>query len=129
MPMTDQNKAKAKHNIDSMNPIDQTNLWSGLNEGIKLFGEDTDTGRAPAIMLLTDGCPNHMEPAQGYVPKLRNKKKMPATIHTFGFGYQLRSGLLKSLAEFGSGNYSFIPDAGMIVSFFVGRLGSDMMEN
>jgi hypothetical protein len=41
---------------------------------------------------------------------------LPATIHTFGFGYELRSGLLKSVAEVGGGNYAFIPDAGMIVS-------------
>lgn len=43
-------------------------------------------------------------------------EQLPASIHTFGFGYNLRSGLLKSIAEFGGGNYSFIPDAGMIVS-------------
>lgn len=43
-------------------------------------------------------------------------EQLPATIHTFGFGYNLRSGLLKSIAEFGNGDYSFIPDAGMIVS-------------
>lgn len=43
----------------------------------------------------------------------------PATIHTFGFGYQLRSGLLKSIAEIGNGNYAFIPDAGMLGTVFV----------
>jgi hypothetical protein len=40
---------------------------------------------------------------------------LPATINTFGFGYEIRSGLLKSIAEAGNGNYAFIPDAGMIV--------------
>lgn len=40
------------------------------------------------------------------------------TIHTFGFGYNLRSGLLKSIAEIGGGNYGFIPDAGMIGTVF-----------
>lgn len=43
---------------------------------------------------------------------------LPATIHTFGFGYNLRSGLLKSIAEIGGGNYGFIPDAGMIGTVF-----------
>ncbi|KAG6013230.1 hypothetical protein E4U43_007424 [Claviceps pusilla] len=46
-------------------------------------------------------------------------RPLPATLHTFGFGYRLRSGLLKSLAEFGHGNYAFIPDAGMIGTVFV----------
>lgn len=58
-------------------------------------------------------------PPAGYIPKLRAKLPLPATIHTFGFGYQLRSGLLKYIAEIGSGNYSFIPDAGMIGTVFV----------
>lgn len=44
---------------------------------------------------------------------------LPAALHTFGFGYGLRSGLLKSLAEYGHGNYAFIPDAGMIGTVFV----------
>jgi hypothetical protein len=53
-------------------------------------------------------------PLQGYVPKIR-QYNLPATLHTFGFGYSLKSGLLKSIAEIGNGNYAFIPDAGMIV--------------
>lgn len=58
-------------------------------------------------------------PPAGYIPKLRSMPPLPASIHTFGFGYSLRSGLLKSLAEFGGGNYAFIPDAGMIGTVFV----------
>jgi hypothetical protein len=46
-------------------------------------------------------------------------EQLPATLHTFGFGYSLRSGLLKSIAEIGGGNYAFIPDAGMIGTVFV----------
>lgn len=58
-------------------------------------------------------------PAAGFVPKLRAMGQLPASIHTFGFGYHLRSGLLKSIAEIGGGNYAFIPDAGMIGTVFV----------
>jgi hypothetical protein len=58
-------------------------------------------------------------PAAGFVPKIRGMSPLPASIHTFGFGYSLRSGLLKSIAEIGGGNYAFIPDAGMIGTVFV----------
>ncbi|KAJ0326853.1 hypothetical protein COL5a_006402 [Colletotrichum fioriniae] len=51
--------------------------------------------------------------------KLLKDERLPASIHTFGFGYNLRSGLLKSIAEEGGGNYSFIPDSGMIGTVFV----------
>ncbi|KAJ0158915.1 hypothetical protein CTA2_10646 [Colletotrichum tanaceti] len=120
-PMSRRNKALAEKNISGMRPIDATNLWHGLLEGIKLFnaGGEVNTGRVPAVMVLTDGMPNHMCPVQGYVPKLRGMEQLPASIHTFGFGYSLRSGLLKSIAEIGGGNYSFIPDAGMIGTVFV----------
>ncbi|KAK1573544.1 von Willebrand factor type A domain-containing protein [Colletotrichum navitas] len=120
-PMNAKNKALAEKNINSMRPIDATNLWHGLLEGIRLFntGGEMNMGRVPAMMVLTDGMPNHMCPIQGYVPKLRGMEQLPASIHTFGFGYSLRSGLLKSIAEIGGGNYSFIPDAGMIGTVFV----------
>lgn len=69
-------------------------------------------------MQTNSGMPNHMCPSQGYVPKLRpilqqQKDRLPM-IHTFGFGYHIRSGLLQAIAEVGGGTYSFIPDAGMI---------------
>ncbi len=58
-------------------------------------------------------------PPQGYVAALRGRMPLPTTIHTFGFGYALRSGLLKSIAEAGGGNYAFIPDSGMVGTVFV----------
>lgn len=116
MSMTTLNKKKTERNLGGMQPSSATNLWGGIVEGLKLF--DGQSGRMPALMVLTDGMPNHMCPVQGYVAKLRAMEKLPAAIHTFGFGYSLRSGLLKSVAEIGGGGYSFIPDAGMIVGFF-----------
>ncbi|KAK5995256.1 hypothetical protein PT974_03655 [Cladobotryum mycophilum] len=100
-PMTLDKKEQARKRIKALRPIDSTNLWHGILDGVKLFDKG-QSERVPAIMVLTDGMPNHM-----------------SSIHTFGFGYSLRSGLLKSLAEFSGGNYAFIPDAGMIGTVFV----------
>lgn len=65
--------------------------------------------------VLTDGMPNCQCPPQGYVPKMLQMGPLPAAIHTFGFGYSLRSGLLKSIADVGGGSYSYIPDSSMLV--------------
>ncbi|UNI22752.1 hypothetical protein JDV02_008613 [Purpureocillium takamizusanense] len=119
VPMNDASKAKTKDNIKSLIPQDATNLWHGIRDAIQVFKDGGRSSRVPAMMVLTDGMPNHMCPPAGYIPKLRSMSELPATIHTFGFGYSLRSGLLKSLAEFGNGNYAFIPDAGMIGTVFV----------
>ncbi|KAM0226466.1 hypothetical protein ACHAQD_000388 [Fusarium lateritium] len=119
LPMNKDNKDLSLKNIKSMTPQDATNLWHGMTEGIKVFKDGESSTNVPAIMILTDGMPNHMNPAAGFVPKIRAMGPLPASIHTFGFGYSLRSGLLKSIAEIGGGNYAFIPDAGMIGTVFV----------
>ncbi|KAL2198110.1 hint-domain-containing protein [Corynascus similis CBS 632.67] len=117
-PMTDENKDTTRKKIKSMNVESLTNLWSGIRDGLELFEADS-RGRVPALLVLTDGIPNHRCPPKGYIPKLKTMTPLPATIHTFGFGYNLRSGLLKSIAEVGGGNYSFIPDAGMVGTVFI----------
>ncbi|KAH8757951.1 U-box domain-containing protein [Diaporthe sp. PMI_573] len=99
--MTDPNKETAKAKIEAMGLESCTNLWHGLRDGIKLFKNEANTGRVPAVMVLTDGDPNHMCPQQGYVPALKAMGGIVPSVHTFG------------------GNYAFIPDAGMIGTVFV----------
>ncbi|GAB1316142.1 Inter-alpha-trypsin inhibitor heavy chain H3 [Madurella fahalii] len=120
-PMTASNKAKTLEKIEGMRPAHSTNLWHGIRDGVNLFntGEEDRSARIPALLVLTDGIPNFSCPPRGYVNMLRTMEPLPATIHTFGFGYNLRSGLLKSIAEIGGGNYSFIPDASMIGTVFI----------
>ena len=111
-------------------------MWAGLRKGLMQFkeapkkGEGKGADTVPALFLLTDGMPNFMCPIEGYVPALRPLLKkagealpiMP-TVHTIGFGYEIRSGLLQGIAEAAGGNYAFIPDSGMIgESFFFSPL-------
>ncbi|VUC37867.1 unnamed protein product [Clonostachys rosea] len=117
--MTDTNKDLARKKVKEIESRDATNLWHGMLDGIRVLRQGMPSNRVPALMILTDGKPNHMCPEQGYIPKLRSMPPLPASVHTFGFGYSLESGLLKSIAEFGGGNYAFIPDAGMIGTVFV----------
>ncbi|KAH8885410.1 hypothetical protein GQ53DRAFT_728852 [Thozetella sp. PMI_491] len=119
--MTKSNKSLAQKKIQQMIPSGMTNLWGGITEALALFNaEDVmDSTNVPAILVLTDGQPNHMQPQPGYIPKLRKLQPFRPAIHTFGFGYKLRSGLLKSISELTGGNYSFISDAGMIGTVFV----------
>ncbi|KAG5966055.1 hypothetical protein E4U57_003156 [Claviceps arundinis] len=117
--MNEGNKKTARAKIKGLRSSGSTNLWHGIQNGIRVFDESLDNGNVRAMMVLTDGMPNHGCPQQGFIPKLKAMQPLPATLDTFGFGYGVRSGLLKSLAEFGHGNYAFIPDAGMIGTVFV----------
>ncbi|KIW22608.1 uncharacterized protein PV07_10889 [Cladophialophora immunda] len=119
-------KKAAWRRIEKLRDEACTNLWAGIRTGLNLFSKAPLVDNVQGLYVLTDGMPNHLCPKQGYVAKLspmlesaaRERPVIP-TIHTFGFGYQIRSGLMQSIAEVGGGNYAFIPDAGMIGTVFV----------
>lgn len=124
--------AKAKKGtwtrIENLREEGCTNLWAGIKTGLHLFQNAQLNGNVQGLYVLTDGQPNHMCPQKGYVNTLRPMLEKTAqasegacvpTIHTFGFGYSIRSDLMSSIAEVGNGSYAFIPDAGMIGTVFV----------
>ncbi|EXJ88576.1 hypothetical protein A1O1_05506 [Capronia coronata CBS 617.96] len=124
--MTPQGKQTAWKRIDGLQTESCTNLWAGIRCGLEVFEQTKSMGNIQGLFVLTDGMPNHMCPQQGYVAKLEpmlsklaEEKACTPTIHTFGFGYSLKPGLMPSIAEVGNGAYSFIPDAGMIGTVFV----------
>ncbi|RMZ80101.1 hypothetical protein DV737_g3181, partial [Chaetothyriales sp. CBS 132003] len=130
IPMSDHNKKKTDNRIGGLQALGITNLWAGIRLGLQLFENTEFASNVQGLFVLTDGLPNHMCPRQGYVNKMkpmladmaRAKARAGATmptIHTFGFGYDIRSDLMQSIAEIGNGNYAFIPDAGMIGTVFV----------
>jgi hypothetical protein len=112
-------KAAALAAIANLRPEDQTNLWDGLVTALDMMKTST---RLSHIMLLTDGQPN-VVPPRGHIPMLQRYKDsnrgLPASIHTFGFGYSLDSALLNDLSVLGNGSYAFIPDSGMVGTAFV----------
>ncbi|EFR00125.1 U-box domain-containing protein [Nannizzia gypsea CBS 118893] len=124
--MNKENKSMVLRAINKLYGTSSTNLWHGIKEGLKVLTATPVRENVQSLLVLTDGAPNHMCPAQGYVPKLRqtlldhrNSTGSLPLIHTFGFGYYLRSPLLQSIAEIGGGIFAFIPDAGMIGTVFV----------
>lgn len=51
--------------------------------------------------------------------KEKSGGRLPCSVNTFGFGYELDSELLHELARLGSASYAFIPDAGFVGTVFV----------
>ncbi|KAK5344203.1 hypothetical protein LTR61_012024, partial [Exophiala xenobiotica] len=124
--MSSAEKKATWQRIEKLHDEASTNLWAGIRTGLDLFSKNPLVDNVQGLYLLTDGMPNHMCPPQGYVAKLRpmlhsvaRERFTVPTIHTFGFGYQIRSELMQSIAEVGGGSYAFIPDAGMIATAFV----------
>lgn len=128
--MTSESRESIITKVQSLEGNGATNLWAGLRKGYQMMStaglrstEKCDSQALSAIYLLTDGLPNVMPPAEGYVPALRKLiaretgkegGSVVPSLHTFGFGYNLRSGLLQSMAEVGGGYYGFIPNGFLI---------------
>jgi hypothetical protein len=60
LPMTKQNKKDTWERVKKLQVESMTNLWHGILKGIKLFDDNERTNTAAAVMILTDGMPNHM---------------------------------------------------------------------
>ncbi|KAL8370063.1 hypothetical protein RB595_000430 [Gaeumannomyces hyphopodioides] len=119
LPMDQKNKKLAERELLKLVPTFDTVMWDGIAAGFGVFeGKQDGSNRVPAIMLMTDGVPTST-PSSGWVGKLNTIRPFPAPIHTFGFGYSLESGVLKSISELTGGHYAFIPDCGMIGTVFI----------
>jgi len=113
-------QAKAEEALDTMTALGGTNLWEGVYRGLESLRESAEKGRLSHMMLLTDGETSYRDTVMPQLKNYREKyERLPGTITTFGFGYSLDSQLLTEIAEFGSGSYSFIPDAGFVGTAFV----------
>jgi len=123
--MDEKGKYLAQQKLDELFAGGGTDIWQGLSHGLEALHTDIEKGRLGHIMLLTDGM---SQSPDSIVPNLQQYRttheRLPGTISTFGFGYNLDSRLLVELAEEGSGSYSFIPDAGFVGTVFVNTVSN-----
>lgn len=94
-----------------------TNIWDALRVA------DTHARPDSVVILLTDGEPTE-EPPRGTLHAFRHRlsPQKPYTVHTFGYGYGLKPGLLEGLAAASGGVYGYVPDMTMIGTVFVNFL-------
>ena len=124
--MTSLARSSTISQIDKLQPKCQTNLWGGISRAFEMAQSRQDSTRNLSIMLFTDGIPN-ISPPRGEVSmmqKYREEHKLLATLHTFGFGYNLEEYLLPNLAKCGNGMYSFIPDSSFVGTIFVNAISA-----
>ena len=125
--MTTANRSDANDKVNQLQPMANTNLWAGVQLALQTSQLPVCQTRNTSIMLFTDGQPN-VEPSRGTVQSLRqlvaSEPLTSATIHCFGYGYELQPTLLPSIANIGQGGYLYIPDASMIGTVFVNWLSN-----
>ena len=113
-------KAQMKIAVTGLSTSGSTNIWDALKKSLDTF--PSNSGRPGVIMLLTDGCPNILPP-RGHIHMLQKyfdkRSDLDVVIHTYGFGYDLDSKLLRDIAVATQGTFSFIPDSGLLGTTFI----------
>jgi len=101
---------------------------SRTKPSLKSEPQDQETGVVRSTFLFTDGLANHgiTDPkalcaaAQGALEELKDRR---CTVSTFGFGQDHNADLLQTLAEMGSGIYSYVDGEDRIAESFGEALG------
>lgn len=130
LPVTTMNaagRAAAMAAINNLEPLHSTNLWDGLRLGLEMAQSPAIAGRQVSLLVLSDGESN-VDPPRGLIPTLalamNGLTGAKPEISTFGFGYDVESPALVSVARVGNGSFAFIPDASMVGTVFVNYLAS-----
>lgn len=138
LKMTEHNKIIALEKIEKyLYPSGNTNIWDGLRVGLELMYKMRNIMSNSSILLLTDGCPN-IDPPMGYDRALNNVREhhklftennFVCNIHTFGYGNELDSNLLRQISNIGQGEFNFIPDASFVGTIFINALTNIMLTH
>jgi len=124
---TAENKALISSELDSLKPVSNTNMWGGMISSLDILKETSPPEKNKGIILLTDGIPN-VEPPRGHeamLEKYFRDENFKCMISTYGFGYNLDSGLLMNISNISGGDgYSFIPDASILGSVFINGISN-----
>lgn len=110
-------RARATTLTEGLKTKGTTNLWAGLEDGLKMAaGSASERNATSAVMLLTDGCPNDVVGLDAVVAEFKSTNTL---VSTFGFGYSLNTPLLAEIANAFNGTHTFIPDASFVGTAFV----------
>jgi hypothetical protein len=103
----------------------QTNLYDAVRVSAELANAADCASRHVTCMILTDGQPT-VEPPRGTLKTIQGLPVMrnPWTVHTFGFGCDLDSALLTAIAEWGNGQFGFIPSGDMLGTVFINAVAN-----
>lgn len=122
-------QAAAATTVDSLSASGGTNIWDAIRVGIDQTKLPICAGKDVVMLLLTDGEPT-TNPPKGIVETLKGTlqtiENQNFTISSFGFGYNLDSLLLDSIARLGNGSFGFIPDCSMVGTIFINFLANTL---
>jgi Ca-activated chloride channel family protein len=98
--------------IDAITADGGTALSSGLDAALAIVDGARSAGRAPRVVLVSDGLANQGDSTrQGLVARAAHAAHGEYALSTVGVGADFDEGLMAALADAGSGNFHFLASA------------------
>jgi len=98
--------------IDAIRADGGTAMASGLDAALAIVDGARGAGRAPRIVLVSDGLANRGDSTrQGLVARAAHAAHGEYALSTVGVGADFDEGLMAALADAGSGNFHFLASA------------------
>jgi len=109
-----------QRHVDRIEPLNSTNLYAGLAKGAEVLKQHRVTGesRVQRVFLFSDGLVNHGKKSPEEIKTLvRDIRADGISISSFGIGSDFDEELMKTISEWGSGDYFFIENAQFIPQY------------
>jgi Ca-activated chloride channel family protein len=98
--------------VDSIRPEGGTNMSSGLDVALAMIDATRASGRAPRLVLISDGLANQGDASrEGLVGRASRAARGEYALSTVGVGADFDEGLMAALADAGTGNFHFLASA------------------
>ena len=126
--MTEENKKKAIAMVNLLCTEGNTNLYAGITKSYEVIKNYNLTNN-PTILTFTDGISNN-DPPSGVikaVQKYKDEGNMKGTMHVIGFGSDLKTMDLFSIADITGGRFDYISDFSMVGTVFVNMLTNTLL--
>ena len=131
LSMDEDGKILACNEIDKLYSQGCTNLFKGVKNALDILNKESEIGYNEGIFLLTDGLPysgGEYDPDNtvsdndlyGFRNLDQNRDKFP--IFTYGFGNNIDSKLLQTIAKKSNAHSFYISDVSMIATIFKNTL-------
>jgi len=98
--------------VDAIGTDGGTNMASGLDLGFAMIDGARSAGRAPRVVLISDGLANQGDASrEGLVARATRAARGEYALSSVGVGADFDEGLMAALADAGTGNFHFLASA------------------
>jgi Ca-activated chloride channel family protein len=124
-PVGGENRDAVLSAISSLAAAYGTNMSSGLDLATELVASARGPGRAPRLILLSDGHANEGDSSfSGLAARARRAVADEFVLSAVGVGDGFDEALMSGLADAGTGNFYYLRDASALGGVFAGEFGA-----